>query len=203
MSEPSSSFFRKPSSCFSRSSTSSLAPAVNAWTASIARPNRDCALRLADSAAARLATACRHCQVTPTSPPTSASSSPAASEATAGFRRAHRHACSVAVTRRAWIGWSSRNRCRSSASAAAVGYRSAGSRCDRLGDDRLQVARDVRHRASAAARGSSLHHLLDQLVPVGRRRTPAAAPAARRASGPARRRRLARRTCPRNRSGAM
>ena len=94
---------------------------MNARTASIARSNRAWALRLAASAAPRLVTAMRHCQVTPANPATSARSSPAASDATAGFRRAHRHACSAAVTRRAWIGLSSRNRCKSSARAAAEG----------------------------------------------------------------------------------
>ena len=88
--------------------------------------------------------------------------------ATAGFRRAHRQACSAAETRRARIGRSSRNRCRSSASAAAVAYRCAGSRAIALSDDRLQVARHRPVQLAAAAAAPRAVTCSDQLCAVRR-----------------------------------
>ena len=71
---------------------------------------------------------------------------PPISAATARFRWHHRQAARPPTIRRARIGRPSRNRCRSSASAAAVAYAGRVSR-HRLVHDRLQVRRD---------RGSSL-----------------------------------------------
>ena len=133
-----------------------------------------------------------------------ASMTAATSDATAGFRRHHRTACSV----------SGRPPARGSAGPRDTGagrrpappadwYRSAGSRCDRLEHDRFQVARDRRVDRPRARRAGG-RHLLDQLRAGSRRverRPQRQQLVQRQARG--RRRRPRWSPAPSNRSGAM
>ena len=123
---------------------------------------------LASRAIRWFASACRRRRAgTCTATATSAAAATPIDAASPGFRRHHRASRSAAETRRARIGRSSRNRRRSSARARGRRVpvrRVAG---DRLGDDRLQVARDAR-RQLLQPRRLLVQHLVDQRVPVRR-----------------------------------
>ena len=84
-----------------------------------------------------------------------------------GLRRAHRQYRSAALTWRARIGSSARNRPRSSPIASAVWYRALGSFSIAFEHDRLQVPRDPGIDGPGLRRLLGLD-LLDQLEPVRR-----------------------------------
>ena len=86
-----------------------------------------------------------HCDVLTTKPATSVTTRLASRPATSLFRRPQRSSRSAEETRRARIGWSARNRRRSSASAAADAYRLRRVLLQALQRDRLGVARQARH----------------------------------------------------------